>query len=425
MSALFATTIVPHRMAEDRHGIHQRIALMLSGLRATYGSVDVLLLPAYDSRPDATYFSRLEAVRAWMASDLGEGFRVHLTAFGRVAPRWIDRVPRGAWYFGAPPLYDPDDESVARIDAFLAGRNHEVAFAHPLQAYSILRRCASLTRTPMVLDLNDVEHVAFARQTLLPPMWRAKRLRLIHCASLLAEELRAFRHCEQVYVCSAHDVRRLAPFDRRSRVREIPNAVPDPCPGGVPSEPADEPRVLWVGTLSYAPNRAGLAWFLGSVWPSVVERLPGARFTIVGQDSREFPIPAPVAHSVDALGFVDNLPDVYASSSVVVCPLQAGGGTRIKIIEAASHGRPVVSTTIGAEGLNFVDGDSIEIADAADGFAAKVLDLLMSPHRRLDIGRAARALFLARYERGAAIATLRRSLDAIGGSGRILQGVRS
>jgi glycosyltransferase involved in cell wall biosynthesis len=113
---------------------------------------------------------------------------------------------------------------------------------------------------------------------------------------------------------------------------------------------------------------------------------------------------------VDArCGAMPNLADYLAASDVVLVPLDSGSGTRLKIVEAASVGRPVVSTRIGAEGQDFVDGQEILLTDEVDqSFVAATLRLLADPALRQHLGRAARARVLTSYSWQAQVAKMER-----------------
>jgi glycosyltransferase involved in cell wall biosynthesis len=153
-----------------------------------------------------------------------------------------------------------------------------------------------------------------------------------------------------------------------------------------------------VGTLGYYPNADGAAFLCRDVVPLLGRNGQPPRVAIVGSKPPE---------SVRALGalpevsvFAD-VPDVapyYAAAKVAVVPLRAGGGSRIKILEAFAHGRPVVSTRIGAEGLAVADGRHLLLADTAEAFAAAVRRLLSDPDLAARLAAEARQLVDERYD---------------------------
>jgi len=109
---------------------------------------------------------------------------------------------------------------------------------------------------------------------------------------------------------------------------------------------------------------------------------------------------------VSFLGFVDDLDSWYARARVVCCPISHGSGTRVKIIEAAAHARAIVSTSMGAEGLNFRDGREILLRESPSALADACVELLNDPSRADHLGRAARARAAERYERSAVVTQL-------------------
>jgi glycosyltransferase involved in cell wall biosynthesis len=152
------------------------------------------------------------------------------------------------------------------------------------------------------------------------------------------------------------------------------------------AEPAEEEIVFYVGDLTWPPHAEGMAWFRRDVWPLVERARPGARAEVVGRGA------APGSDGPFAFfGEGDDTRPHWSRAAVAVVPLQAAAGTRLKILEAAACGVPVVSTSVGAEGLDLADDSEIRIADGAAEFAAAVSELLGDPGaRRRQAGKARR-----------------------------------
>lgn len=156
-------------------------------------------------------------------------------------------------------------------------------------------------------------------------------------------------------------------------------------------------RVLFVGSMDWMPNQEGVRWFARTVWPMVRKQHPAAEFEIVGRNP---PIDVRELAVVPGVSVSGGVPDVrphLAAAEVFVVPLLVGGGTRLKIYEAMTSGKAVVSTTIGAEGLAVVPGEHYLAADDPAGFAAAVSGLLSDPARRTAIGSAADRFVRASY----------------------------
>jgi glycosyltransferase involved in cell wall biosynthesis len=143
-----------------------------------------------------------------------------------------------------------------------------------------------------------------------------------------------------------------------------------------PRQLTDQPSFLFCGALDYSPNVDAIDWFADEIWPRIHREMPEAIWRIIGK--------SPDARSVrwgklDGVELVGEVPDVrpyYQSSWAQVVPLRIGGGTRLKIVESLGMRCPVVSTTIGAQGLDLPPGESILLVDDARGFAETVVCLL-------------------------------------------------
>jgi glycosyltransferase involved in cell wall biosynthesis len=157
-------------------------------------------------------------------------------------------------------------------------------------------------------------------------------------------------------------------------------------------------NLVFVGSMDWQPNEDGIFWFVKDVYPQVKRAWPGASLTIVGRNpsSRLRALAAPDS-SVEITGTVDDVRPYLAAAEVVVVPLLVGSGTRIKIFEAMAMSRPVVSTTIGAEGLPVNPGKEILLADAPGTFADAVVGLLRSDEERRAMAQAARDRILAEH----------------------------
>jgi glycosyltransferase involved in cell wall biosynthesis len=148
------------------------------------------------------------------------------------------------------------------------------------------------------------------------------------------------------------------------------------------------PLIVYTGMMGYPPNVDAVRWFAAEIWPTVVREVPRARFRIVGRDPgadvREL-----ASEAIEVTGRVDSVADHLREASVVVVPLRSGGGTRLKIYEALATGRPMVSTRLGAQGLDVRDGHDIVFAESAPDFAREVVALLQDRERTARLAAAA------------------------------------
>ena len=291
------------------------------------------------------------------------------------------------------------------LDRALRARRFDVVFVNfPYLGHYDVRQSPPGTGAPaVVVDSHDIGY-DLARQVARSAAAAGQRLHAtLNWRKLKREELTAYLAADGVCVCSAADQRRLAADAPSATTVVIPNAADVERLQPRPTDPAPDGRtVLFFGLLSTVPNVDGVTFFLREIWPRVAEARPDARFAIVGADAP----PAITAHAgprVTIVGPVDDLRPHLAAAAAVVVPLRLGSGTRLKIVEAWAMARPVVSTALGAEGLEAEPGRHLLIADDPAAFARAVVRVLDEPALAAELGRSGRALAAERYSwRGAA-----------------------
>lgn len=149
-----------------------------------------------------------------------------------------------------------------------------------------------------------------------------------------------------------------------------------------PVEPRDEgPHILHLGTMFWPPNVEGVLWFAREVLPLVLEQAPEAKFTVAGKRPPDA-VRALAGPNVDVVGYVPDPKPLLARSRVFIVPVRAGGGMRVKILDGWQWGLPIVSTTIGAEGIRLQPGENILLADEPRTFADAVVRLLQDSELR-------------------------------------------
>ncbi len=242
---------------------------------------------------------------------------------------------------------------------------------------------------PTVLFQHNVESALWARRaehersTLKRPIYRLEAQRM---AAYEAQVVRRFDH---VIAVSEHDRRVMSQWVDVAHISVTPTGVdlaqfragaPDPATAG--------PLVVFVGSMDWEPNEDGMLWFNKEVWPQVLAAVPSARLRVVGRRPSTA-IAQLAGDAIEVTGTVPSVIEHLHAAAVVIVPLRIGGGTRLKIYEAMAARRPVVSTAIGAEGLDYRAGEDIVIADAPGDFANSVIGLLRDPARRSRIGMAA------------------------------------
>jgi polysaccharide biosynthesis protein PslH len=137
-------------------------------------------------------------------------------------------------------------------------------------------------------------------------------------------------------------------------------------------------NILTMGTLYYPPNADGIRWFTQEVFPLVRKNMPKVTLTIVGKNPPQdfVRLAADLNSGVTVTGFVEELNPCFAKSALMVIPVRAGGGMRVRILEAFARAMPVVTTTVGLEGIQARPGTDVLVADTPADFAKSVIDLL-------------------------------------------------
>ena len=281
---------------------------------------------------------------------------------------WCFRVR--AWVLAgepdfAPAIVDLDDLDDQKIRARLALRR-QTRHAAPGRAGAWLARSKALAG-----------HVLWTDE--------ANRWRALH--------RRISRDAAGVVVCSQLDAARVGV----PRVHVLPNGYPVPRHPAGHSAAGSPPTVLFHGTLRYPPNADAARFLVEEIAPSLRAMAPDTRIRLVGRAPswlESFADPP----RVTLVGRVPDIAAELAQADVVIVPLRYASGTRVKIVEAFAHRVPVVSTTIGAEGLDVVDGTHVLVADDATSLARACVRLLTDPTTRAKLLDHAHALYLERYE---------------------------
>ncbi|MFT7485610.1 MAG: glycosyltransferase involved in cell wall biosynthesis, partial [Candidatus Paceibacteria bacterium] len=207
-----------------------------------------------------------------------------------------------------------------------------------------------------------------------------------------------FRRARCVVVCSETERERLLALDASLNVSVVPNGVD--CAGiDVVSELLQERCVVFVGDLAYGPNRDACSYFIAEILPLVQEQEPRARFLAVGKNPpQELVELGRSREDITVTGFVDDVAEWIQRAQCYVVPIRYGSGTRLKVLEAFAFGIPTVSTTIGAEGIEYAEGEDILIRDEPVGMAQAILGLFEDQSRAQSMASKARAKVEARYD---------------------------
>lgn len=253
-----------------------------------------------------------------------------------------------------------------------------------------------LGHSPAILGCHNVEHHV-ARQILYA---QRRVTRKIYC---LIEWLKLY-HFEEYWVrqfdgltaVSKEDVSVFQKMAPRVSVHLVPNGV-DVDYFASPSDGRRRSEVLFVGTLGYWPNADAVLFFCRDIWPLIRQDCPEATLSIVGANPPPDLLHLSRAPEITVTGYVPDVRPYFWRAALSVVPLRAGGGARNKILESLAAQCPVVSTTLGATGLDLGSAEGLLRADEPRAFAQQVVALLREPTRCEDLGNAGKLAVSQKY----------------------------
>lgn len=242
--------------------------------------------------------------------------------------------------------------------------------------------------TPVLLDEHNIEYEVFKR------VWESERSPLRRFFNRL--EYKRFRRHEQRWWGRVDAIALTSDREEPVVTERAPKTPVAVVPNGVDLEyfrPRDErpdpDTVVFNGVLDYRPNLDAAQHLVDEVWPIVRRRRPQARLLIVGRgdEAERERLRRP---GVELTGEVPDVRPYLAGAAVVIVPIRMGGGTRLKVVEALSMAKAMVSTTLGCEGVNVRHGEHLLVADGAEEFAGAVVKLLEDHRLAAELGRAGR-----------------------------------
>ncbi|MCZ2147300.1 MAG: glycosyltransferase [Bryobacterales bacterium] len=245
-------------------------------------------------------------------------------------------------------------------------------------------------RPLLICDWHNIESELMRRYRESPSTSLPKRCYAMRTETLLRRlEDRLLRVCDGHVVCSGREKELLAARSNGARIHVTGNGVDNAYYRGA-AAPPDAADLLYVGSMDYHANIDAVLYFAAEVWPLVRTRHAGLRFVIAG--SRPTPEVRRLANlpGITVTGTVEDVRPYYHKALAMVAPLRIGGGTRLKILEAMAAGVPVVSTSLGAEGLNLEPETDFLPADSPGEMARQVMRLVSSAELRLLLTAAGR-----------------------------------
>jgi glycosyltransferase involved in cell wall biosynthesis len=255
----------------------------------------------------------------------------------------------------------------------------------------------------IILRAHNIEHLIWQRvaESIKNPLRRlylqhlVRKLKNYECSVVRQfDGIAAITDKDAAFFRSAQCLQR--EDSRAIQVITIPFGI-DPAQFPETDEKPEFPSLFSIGAMDWIPNIEGIVWFLEKVWPEIHQKYPHLRFYLAGRHMPQWLMEAEYPN-VEVLGEVEDARAFMHSKSILIVPLFSGSGIRIKIIEGMATGKTIISTTVGAEGINCTHGQDILIADTPEDFITCISECVENKSLSETIGRNARKMILTEYD---------------------------
>jgi len=312
----------------------------------------------------------------------------------RLRQMLFTRRPDMSWRLWSPAFNE-------RLQARLQAEQFDVVEIEGIEMAPYLPTLEAAWPRPLIIyDAHNAEWIlqqrAFAADIGNPARWLAALYSWVQWHRLRRYEADLLHRVDHTIAMSAPDMVALRDVAPLAPSTVIPNGVDLQAYSQFKGK-AIQFDLLFTGKMDFRPNIDAVLWFAQEVLPLVQTQRPRTTFGIVGQRPhprldvlRDLP-------GVSITGYVADVRPYIAGTTVYVAPLRVGGGTRLKLLEAMAMGKPIVATTVGAEGFPVVNGQELLLADVPETFAGHLLELLANPARRTELGAAGRSFARANY----------------------------
>ncbi|RLI62703.1 MAG: hypothetical protein DRO67_06900, partial [Candidatus Asgardarchaeum californiense] len=276
---------------------------------------------------------------------------------------------------------------------------YDISLVHfdmlPLVYYMFCSK--TLKQLPTVLVNHNVEYLRILRWAKIETNPLKKWYLYFQSLKLRLFEKKVCEKVDKVVVVSQIDKFQLQKLSPKARFEVIPNGV-DISYFKSKSILNFSNTLIWVGGMGEAHNRKSVEYFLKKIFPLIINEIPDIKVFFIGASpcskllnmAEKYP-------NIRILGYVDDIRPHVQKISIFIAPIISGSGTKIKVLNALAMGKPVVTTSIGAEGIDVTPGENIIIADTPEEFAEKVIELLKNPKKAKELGEKGRKLIEEKY----------------------------
>jgi polysaccharide biosynthesis protein PslH len=265
----------------------------------------------------------------------------------------------------------------------------------PLAEYS-----THLKDIPIILTNHNVESLRLKRRAEVETNLIFRYLLNLQAKKLLKYERNVISNTAHCIVVSEEDKNYLKEFNPDCHFYVIPNGVDTSYYKPNDIHKSSDTHILWIGSMADPYNRYGILYFIKEIFDSIISTLPNVLWTVVGKQppNELIELQKQYPENIRLIGYVDDVRTYYTEADVLVIPLLSGSGTKLKVIEGLGMGMPIVTTPIGAEGINVVSGHDLIVSNTPGEFANSVIGLLKNKNKRIQMGRNARKIALEKYD---------------------------
>ncbi len=274
-------------------------------------------------------------------------------------------------------------------------RNADIIHIEELDGYFLVQKYLSQTKATIVLDAHNVDAHRFKFEIKEKSVFE-RLLGLYLIPTFENYEKEAIQKVDYVLTCSSLDRNFFAQYKPVEKISVIPNGVDGSYFNT--SISSNTHSILFMGLLSYKPNETGLKHFIENSFPAIRQQFPDTTLTVIGKNPPVWLQDIADQKSIIVTDFVADVRPFIQNTAVCICPVGDGSGTRLKVLEYMAMGKPVVSTAIGAMGIQVTDKDNILIADTDSEFTKAIIDLFSDITYAQTIGNKAGNFVRKNYE---------------------------
>jgi glycosyltransferase involved in cell wall biosynthesis len=393
MRILFISRHYPNDLRTCTYGTYQRMGMLLDAMKEI-AQLDILFyVPSdIDISADAIATKEQELAQQWnIPIHLS---LCHLFGYSDSLPKWRRHL-MGVFNFYKQLLFfgTSGSDQVSAFEHCLE-RHPDLIFVHRLGPMAPIL-LTSKPLPPIILDLDDIEHIHSIRSLKQLPKQLEPWLYGLQIPALWWGELSGIRRSNVTLVCSEDDQNYLTEQLKLPGIKVIPNTVKIPEHQPIVANPT----LLFLASYQYQPNLQAANFLLEKIWPYIYQEMPKARLIIAGREPQKIRDYGKKIPGVEFTGFVEDLDALYRDIRVVCCPILSGGGTRIKMVEAAAYGKPIVATAVGAEGLKMSNEKEFLLRDHPKAFAQACIELMNNNSLCESLGISARHAAMKYYDR--------------------------